>query len=132
MAKRRRTAGRRLTQNRLLVNLGFRLVDRNDVPQIVWKECINWYIFRTAWRKPVLFDLDDPIAADTGEVLDCLIAAWIPEDGGRSAGADDLMCSTRKASNSTTGAPVGPGAHPTRAGKRGSLSRAAQHLFDQP
>jgi len=58
-----------LTQNpRLLVNLGFRLVDRNDVPQIVWKECINCVHFPDCMEKPVLFDLDDPIAADTGEV----------------------------------------------------------------
>ena len=56
-----------LTQNPgLLVDFGFRLVDRNDVPQIVWKECMNCVHFPDCLEAPVLFDLNDAIAEDTG------------------------------------------------------------------
>lgn len=49
-----------LTQNpKSFVNVGFRQVERTDVPQIVWKECINCVHFPDCTEKPVLFDLHD-------------------------------------------------------------------------
>ena len=56
-----------LTQNpELLVDFGFSLVGRNDVPQIVWKECINCVHFPDCLEKPVLFDLGTTGADDAG------------------------------------------------------------------
>ena len=57
-----------LTQNpQLLIDFGFRMVGRNDVPQIVWKECISCVHFPDCQEKPVLFDLDDAATEQTGE-----------------------------------------------------------------
>ena len=49
-----------LTQNpKSFVDVGFRQVERTDVPPIVWKECINCVHFPDCEEDPVLFDLRD-------------------------------------------------------------------------
>jgi amino-acid N-acetyltransferase len=47
-----------LTQDpKSFVNIGFKQVERTDVPQIVWKECINCVHFPDCREKPVLFNM---------------------------------------------------------------------------
>ena len=41
------------------INIGFRKVERSEIPQVVWKECINCVHFPDCKAKPVLFDLHD-------------------------------------------------------------------------
>ena len=41
------------------INIGFRKVERSEIPQVVWKECINCVYFPDCKEKPVLFDLYD-------------------------------------------------------------------------
>jgi amino-acid N-acetyltransferase len=40
------------------VDVGFNSPDRQDVPQVVWKECINCVYFPDCLEQPVLYDLD--------------------------------------------------------------------------
>lgn len=41
------------------IELGFTFSERTDVPQVVWKECINCVHFPDCLEKPVIYDLDN-------------------------------------------------------------------------
>jgi amino-acid N-acetyltransferase len=40
------------------VNIGFSAPQRQDVPQVVWKECINCVYFPDCLEEPVIYDLN--------------------------------------------------------------------------